>query len=358
MFYLSNIPDYYLLSEYFNKINYHGDQAHMPLQYFETDFPIVLNYITFYKTPQKHPYIFLCTAPDFYSYLALTEEESLTSGNNGLPHQHNVYELMYVLSGTFTLEIESKTFIFPTGSGCLIGPNLEHRENDFEDSTSVFYLQLSSTFAAQVFSPHDSFIFQAEHSFTSNPLMDFLLPVHTSSVSKDKRFLNISPCTYFRQINAQCRDLCETLIRCMLNGSYGSTYELKCVVSHLFSLLSDVDYYQINTINLNHTNESVLFYRITHLMRESHGRITRSELEKILSYNGIYLNSIVKKYTGMTIFEYGMTFCMRRAEALLLETELSIQEISETLHFTNRTHFYNLFKKKYGMTPGEFRKQH
>ena len=48
-----------------------------------------------------------------------------------------------------------------------------------------------------------------------------------------------------------------------------------------------------------------------------------------------------------------MTFCFKKAERLLKESNLSVSEIALQLKFTNRTHFYNLFRKKYGMTPQE-----
>lgn len=51
-----------------------------------------------------------------------------------------------------------------------------------------------------------------------------------------------------------------------------------------------------------------------------------------------------------------MTFCFKKAERLLKESNLSVSEIALQLKFTNRTHFYNLFRKKYGMTPQEWRR--
>ena len=44
-----------------------------------------------------------------------------------------------------------------------------------------------------------------------------------------------------------------------------------------------------------------------------------------------------------------MAFCFKKAERLLKESNLSVSEIALQLKFTNRTHFYNLFRKKYGI---------
>lgn len=86
--------------------------------------------------------------------------------------------------------------------------------------------------------------------------------------------------------------------------------------------------------------------------------MSRHELEVSLNYSSDYLNRIVNKYAGMCLFDYGMTFCLKKAEYLLTNTTDSISEIAQKLQFSNRTHFYSLFKKRYGLTPKEYRDQH
>lgn len=75
----------------------------------------------------------------------------------------------------------------------------------------------------------------------------------------------------------------------------------------------------------------------------------------MIQYTSDYLGRIVKKYTGLCLFDYGMTFCIKKAEILLKTTNENIDYISRQLGFTNRTHFYKLFKEKHGMTPREYR---
>lgn len=80
--------------------------------------------------------------------------------------------------------------------------------------------------------------------------------------------------------------------------------------------------YTVNNIieqdNLNSgINDFILFSHICHLLEDTDGRISRSELEQILNYSGNYLNTIVKKYTHKCLFDYGQTFCMKKAATLL-----------------------------------------
>ena len=93
-------------------------------------------------------------------------------------------------------------------------------------------------------------------------------------------------------------------------------------------------------------------------MVQTNGRISRQELVSSLHYSGVYLNNIVKKYTGLSIYDYGMTFCMKKTAELLVSSDLSISEIASSMGFSNRTHFYKVFQGTYHMSPYEYRKKH
>ena len=92
------------------------------------------------------------------------------------------------------------------------------------------------------------------------------------------------------------------------------------------------------------------------LLDQRHGRITNKELSEILNYNGSYLGRIVKKYTGQSLFDYSMGFAMEYAAKQLASSEKSIAEIAAELNFSNRSHFYKLFRERYGMSPMQYKK--
>ena len=47
---------------------------------------------------------------------------------------------------------------------------------------------------------------------------------------------------------------------------------------------------------------------------------------------------------------------LEEARSLLIYTDKTISEISEYLCFSTQSYFQNVFKKQYGMTPMQFRK--
>ena len=83
---------------------------------------------------------------------------------------------------------------------------------------------------------------------------------------------------------------------------------------------------------------------------------SRSELSRLTNYSADYLNRIIKKYSGLSLYDYGMLFCLRKAENYVKNSDLPISEIAVLCGFTNKTHFYRRFEEQYRLSPGAYRK--
>jgi AraC-like DNA-binding protein len=82
--------------------------------------------------------------------------------------------------------------------------------------------------------------------------------------------------------------------------------------------------------------------------------------ESVADFAGLspaYVGRIFKRATGMSIPDFINDVRLTEASRLLTETEDPVHKISETVGITNGNYFYTLFKKKYGLTPSEFRLQ-
>lgn len=62
-----------------------------------------------------------------------------------------------------------------------------------------------------------------------------------------------------------------------------------------------------------------------------------------------------KSFTGSTFIEYLNTYRLKKACELLLTTNLTVLEISETVGFDNHSYFIRIFKRQYGITPKKYR---
>ena len=65
---------------------------------------------------------------------------------------------------------------------------------------------------------------------------------------------------------------------------------------------------------------------------------------------------IFKSVTGLAPSEYIAALRMERAKDLLNGTDNTIAAVAESVGYTNRNYFQNLFKKHTGMTPGDYRR--
>lgn len=75
-----------------------------------------------------------------------------------------------------------------------------------------------------------------------------------------------------------------------------------------------------------------------------------------LNLSSNYLSDLLKKETGKTAQEHIHLFVIERAKNTLLNSELSISEISYALGFEYPQHFSNLFRSKTGLSPSEYRR--
>ena len=77
-----------------------------------------------------------------------------------------------------------------------------------------------------------------------------------------------------------------------------------------------------------------------------------------IGYSRYYLSKKFKTETGMSINSYIKKSRIEHASYLLVTTRMSIDDISEQLHFGNRNFFSKVFKDETGSSPAQFRESH
>lgn len=65
--------------------------------------------------------------------------------------------------------------------------------------------------------------------------------------------------------------------------------------------------------------------------------------------------NLLRRSCGATFSEVLTELRTQKAEALLRMTDLTVQDAAEACGYHNMTHFYEVFRKRYGMRPGEYR---
>ena len=92
---------------------------------------------------------------------------------------------------------------------------------------------------------------------------------------------------------------------------------------------------------------------LSHLDEES---LSAEMIAGELSMSKIQLYRKLKATVDMTTTEYIRNVRLEQAQHLLRTSNLSVQEVMYACGFMTKTYFYREFQKKYGETPGEFRR--
>ena len=91
----------------------------------------------------------------------------------------------------------------------------------------------------------------------------------------------------------------------------------------------------------NHTNES----------------ISIADVAKQIGRSESYLIKKFKDELGINVGAFIMRCKLEEAKSLLTYSDKSLSEISNYLCFSSQSYFQNVFKKKYGITPAQYRKE-
>lgn len=304
------------------------------------------------------PYRITVISPNFYMYVELTQEEYRQQVLNRGQHMHNTYEIAYTREGEFYQQIEARRYKYTARSCCLLNRNIRHKE-EYTTAFSTVTLSLSPEFLKDLFSdPYDRYFSTGAASWQDNEeLRQFFNTELKETDQKRKSYLNFTPTYEATESNDLIHDIFDELANCIISPGPGASFHFRSLICQILDQLSDEARYSTKLINLGTKAEGRIFSKITQLMEQSNGRISRAELMEKLNYSGAYLNQIVNKYTGMSIFQYGSYFTMQRAAWLLTHTKMTATQISTDLGFTDRTHFYKLFREQFGVTPKQYQKQ-
>lgn len=82
-----------------------------------------------------------------------------------------------------------------------------------------------------------------------------------------------------------------------------------------------------------------------------------AELARQCNISQVYLRKQFQKTMGLSPVEYRNVLRLNRARAYLEYGDISIQEISDMLGYATVSHFIKVFRRKYGISPLQYRKQ-
>ena len=85
-------------------------------------------------------------------------------------------------------------------------------------------------------------------------------------------------------------------------------------------------------------------------------KITLNEISRHAHYSISHCEMVFNKTTGLSITNYLIKKRIEKAKSLLVERNLSLIEVAETVGFNDYNHFSRIFKKETGISPLTYRK--
>jgi AraC-like DNA-binding protein len=289
---------------------------------------------------------FLSTLDDFlsesFNQLPSGSDIAVVKHRRYLPpllHSHAFIEIIYVLSGHCSHMIEDTTFAMTAGDICIVTPDVKHAVFvDRDDSIILNLLVRRSTFDTAFFGLFSD----------KDVIADFFIRLLYGNQS--------NPYIIFRTAN---NEKIQNLMMDMLsefeeNKEYSSRFMNTYLVLLCLNILRD---HEKDAMVLN-PDASIQDENIVLILRYIHNNynvVTLSGLAKMFNYSEAYFSRLIKEYTGSTFSHIIRNIRIHRAAELLLNPNISIEEIVETVGYSDTSHFYRTFKKYYGMTPIDYR---
>lgn len=96
-------------------------------------------------------------------------------------------------------------------------------------------------------------------------------------------------------------------------------------------------------------------HAVAHIQRNFAQEISLKTMACEMNINAAYLGQLFKLETGQLFSVFLNNVRIENAQKLLLNSNLSINEVSVQSGYTNISYFYNIFKKHTGKTPSQYR---
>lgn len=239
-------------------------------------------------------------------------------------HTHAFTELFYVLKGSGIFKIENSKLNVKENDLVIVNPHVSHTESS-KDSNPLEYivigidgLSLTTDEDTNILNTHNIY----NYSKYNHEILSYMNNLLYEVQQKDE---------YYEEI---CENLFQALIfnmkrRTKSNLIFTPTNNInkECAL-----IKNYIDIHYSSELNLDHLAS------ITHM-------------------NKYYLIHIFKKFIGTTPIDYLIARRTAMSKILLETTEYSMDQISQVAGFTSQSYFNQIFKKRVGICPTQYRNQ-
>jgi len=131
----------------------------------------------------------------------------------------------------------------------------------------------------------------------------------------------------------------------------------EAVVAHLTLLLVDLSRLAADIVgDLRHKDEPLLAEVFRFIEERYSERVSLKDVASSVSLSPAYLTTIVRRKTGRTVQEWIVERRMAQARRLLVESDLTVEEVGRKVGYADPVYFARSFRRAHGTTPLRWRR--
>ncbi len=257
-------------------------------------------------------------------------------------HKHNFFEVIYVKKGHGYHTISGKEHMLQKGDFCIVGPNTEHALSCFNDESDILNILIRSSTFEKTF---------AGMLQEKDLLTDFFF--HTLSKVQSIPFILFETGT-----DNTLASLIENLAKELTSYRRYQKRMANAILNLLFiHVLREHDNRVIFPFQTNNRSDKELIYMLRYI-QNNYRTVTLKQLADFFNFSERQVQRMIKTATGMNFRQTILKLKIEDACNLLTHGSFTIDEVSETLGYSDVSNFRHAFKRELGCPPSEYRDHH
>ena len=253
-------------------------------------------------------------------------------------HKHNYVEMMIVLSGSITHNIEGETITLSEGEILVLNKHISHSIERSGESDIGVNIIMSDGFIASVAAELSGTVFSSlikEHQKEDG------VPMYLSFTTAGRKYIDNTIENLLFELTSDTPKIAVMTKTVSLLLHYLSLEKDELLLSG--SLSKD----KVDTRRLE----------IISYVKESYRTASLEELSARLYLTPPYLSKLVKEYFGKSFKELVVEERMERAREMFATSAIAIGDVINSVGYENESYFHREFKARYGKTPLSLRKE-
>ena len=252
-------------------------------------------------------------------------------------HKHNYLEIMIVLSGKITHHISGEELSLGEGDVLVLNKHVTHSIDRADTGDIGVNLILSDSFVESLFKELSETVFSE-------------LANHNSRHDGAGIYLAFST-----KDNKQISNIIENLLFELTEYS-ADMHILRSTTTLLFSYLSRKSKKLLRAASRLPDKNALRRAEVLGYIRENYKNASLKELADRMFLSTPYLSKLIVEFFGKSFKELLLDERMNRALLLISKSDMPIEDIINSVGYENKSYFHREFRKKYGKTPMQHRK--